>query len=409
MSGFWPFFRGFGDFFRALAQYNAPHTAENVAKMAVKKKKGLGRGLDALIAPSVPQANHSTAPAISNDTSTLPTPSSEKATTSTETSTQPNVVEKIVEVPVEKIVEKVVEVPVEKVVEKVVEVPVEKVVEKVVEVPVEKIVEKVIEKESETMVKIDEIEPNRSQPRQSFDEDALQELADSIKLHGIIQPLIVQKNDEFYKIIAGERRWRAARLAGLTEVPVIIKDYTPMESMEIALIENLQREDLNPIEEAIAFQKLINEYGLKQEEAAEKVSKSRTAVTNSLRLLKLEDRVKQMIIDEMISSGHGRALLAIADPELQYTLAMKIFDNKLSVRETEKLIKSMLSEKKERKTADIDPQMVIIYHQLEDRIKSIIGSKVQINAKSNKKGKIEIEYYSEEDLERIVSLLETIK
>lgn len=377
--------------------------------MAVKKKKGLGRGLDALIAPSVPQANHSTAPAISNDTSTLPTPSSEKAATSTETSPQSNVVEKIVEVPVEKIVEKVVEVPVEKVVEKVVEVPVEKVVEKVVEVPVEKIVEKVIEKESETMVKIDEIEPNRSQPRQNFDEDALQELADSIKLHGIIQPLIVQKNDEFYKIIAGERRWRAARLAGLTEVPIIIKDYTPMESMEIALIENLQREDLNPIEEAIAFQKLINEYGLKQEEAAEKVSKSRTAVTNSLRLLKLEDRVKQMIIDEMISSGHGRALLAIADPELQYTLAMKIFDNKLSVRETEKLIKSMLSEKKERKTADIDPQMVIIYHQLEDRIKSIIGSKVQINAKSSKKGKIEIEYYSEEDLERIVSLLETIK
>lgn len=377
--------------------------------MAVKKKKGLGRGLDALIAPSVPQANHSTTPAISNDTSTLPTLSSEKAVTSTETSAQPNVVEKIVEVPVEKIVEKVVEVPVEKVVEKVVEVPVEKVIEKVVEVPVEKIVEKVIEKESETMVKIDEIEPNRSQPRQNFDEDSLQELADSIKLHGIIQPLIVQKNDEFYKIIAGERRWRAARLAGLTEVPVIIKDYTPMESMEIALIENLQREDLNPIEEAIAFQKLIDEYGLKQEEAAEKVSKSRTAVTNSLRLLKLEDRVKQMIIDEMISSGHGRALLAIADPELQYTLAMKIFDNKLSVRETEKLIKSMLSEKKERKTAGIDPQMVIIYHQLEDRIKSIIGSKVQISAKNSKKGKIEIEYYSEEDLERIVSLLETIK
>lgn len=377
--------------------------------MAVKRKKGLGRGLDALIAPSAPQANHSTAPAVSNDTSIISTPSSEKAVTSTETSTQPNVVEKIVEVPVEKIVEKVVEVPVEKVVEKVVEVPVEKVVEKVVEVPVEKIVEKVIEKESETMVKIDEIEPNRSQPRQNFDEDALQELADSIKLHGIIQPLIVQKKDEFYKIIAGERRWRAARLAGLTEVPVIVKDYTPMESMEIALIENLQREDLNPIEEAIAFQKLIDEYGLKQEEAAEKVSKSRTAVTNSLRLLKLEDRVKQMIIDEMISSGHGRALLAIADPELQYTLAMKIFDNKLSVRETEKLIKSMLSEKKERKTAGIDPQMVIIYHQLEDRIKSIIGSKVQINAKSSKKGKIEIEYYSEEDLERIVSLLETIK
>ena len=181
-----------------------------------------------------------------------------------------------------------------------------------------------------------------------------------------------------------------------------------MESMEIALIENLQREDLNPIEEAIAFQKLIDEYGLKQEEAAEKVSKSRTAVTNSLRLLKLDNRVKQMIVDEMISSGHGRALLAITDPELQYTLAMKIFDNILSVRETERLIKNMLADKKNKK-AGIDPQTAIIYHQLEDKIKSIIGTKVQINAKSNKKGRIEIEYYSEEDLERIVSLLETIK
>ena len=258
-------------------------------------------------------------------------------------------------------------------------------------------------------IAIDQIEANPNQPRREFDEDALQELADSIKLHGIIQPLIVQKKDDFYTIIAGERRWRAARLAGLTEIPVIIKDYTPMESMEIALIENLQREDLNPIEEAIAFQKLIDEYGLKQEEAAEKVSKSRTAVTNSLRLLKLDNRVKQMIVDEMISSGHGRALLAITDPELQYTLAMKIFDNKLSVRETERLIKNMLADKKNKKAAGIDPQTAIIYHQLEDKIKSIIGTKVQINAKSNKKGRIEIEYYSEEDLERIVSLLETIK
>ena len=263
--------------------------------------------------------------------------------------------------------------------------------------------------EGSVSLPISQVQPGLNQPRKRFDQDALADLAESIRVHGIIQPLIVQKKDDFYTIIAGERRWRAARLAGLTEIPVIIKDYTPMESMEIALIENLQREDLNPIEEAIAFQKLIDEYGLKQEEAAEKESKSRTAVTNSLRLLKLDNRVKQMIVDEMISSGHGRALLAITDPELQYTLAMKIFDKKLSVRETEKLIKSMLSEKKERKTADIDPQMVIIYHQLEDRIKSIIGSKVQINAKSNKKGKIEIEYYSEEDLERIVSLLETIK
>ena len=259
-------------------------------------------------------------------------------------------------------------------------------------------------------VRMSLIEPNKKQPRRHFDEEKITALADSIKEHGLIQPIIITPSDNnMYKIVAGERRWRAAKKANLKEIPAVIRKYSEEQVAEIALIENLQREDLNPIEEAIAFQKLINEYGLKQEEAAEKVSKSRTAVTNSLRLLKLEDRVKQMIIDEMISSGHGRALLAIADPELQYTLAMKIFDNKLSVRETEKLIKSMLSEKKERKTAGIDPQMVIIYHQLEDRIKSIIGSKVQINAKSSKKGKIEIEYYSEEDLERIVSLLETIK
>ena len=359
--------------------------------MAVKKKKGLGRGLDALISPTTSLTTHSetTAPKKSELQSTSSKTEADLKSTQKDATHSSNIVEKIVEVPVEKVVEKIVEVP----------------VEKVVEVPVEKIVEKVIEKNAETLVKIDEIEPNRSQPRQNFDEDALQELADSIK----IQPLIVQKKDDFYTIIAGERRWRAARLAGLTEIPVIIKDYTPMESMEIALIENLQREDLNPIEEAIAFQKLIDEYGLKQEEAAEKVSKSRTAVTNSLRLLKLDNRVKQMIVDEMISSGHGRALLAITDLELQYTLAMKIFDNKLSVRETERLIKNMLADKKNKKAAGIDPQTAIIYHQLEDKIKSIIGTKVQINAKSNKKGRIEIEYYSEEDLERIVSLLETIK
>ena len=262
--------------------------------MAVKKKKGLGRGLDALISPTTSLTTHSetTAPKKSELQSTSSKTEADLKSTQKDATHSSNIVEKIVEVPVEKVVEKIVEVP----------------VEKVVEVPVEKIVEKVIEKNAETLVKIDEIEPNRSQ---------LQELADSIKLHGIIQPLIVQKKDDFYTIIAGERRWRAARLAGLTEIPVIIKDYTPMESMEIALIENLQREDLNPIEEAIAFQKLIDEYGLKQEEAAEKVSKSRTAVTNSLRLLKLDNRVKQMIVDEMISSGHGRALLAITDPELQ--------------------------------------------------------------------------------------------
>ena len=230
--------------------------------MAVKKKKGLGRGLDALISPTTSLTTHSetTAPKKSELQSTSSKTEADLKSTQKDATHSSNIVEKIVEVPVEKVVEKI------------------------VEVPVEKIVEKVIEKNAETLVKIDEIEPNRSQPRQNFDEDALQELAESIKLHGIIQPLIVQKKDDFYTIIAGERRWRAARLAGLTEIPVIIKDYTPMESMEIALIENLQREDLNPIEEAIAFQKLIDEYGLKQEEAAEKVSKSRAAVTNSLRL-----------------------------------------------------------------------------------------------------------------------------
>mgnify|MGYP002610766230 CR=1 FL=1 len=265
------------------------------------------------------------------------------------------------------------------------------------------------EAQTELELPVSEIEPNRDQPRKAFDEEQLEELADSIRKYGVLQPLLVQKKGDSYEIIAGERRWRAAKLAGLKKVPVVIREYNPQQTMEIALIENLQREDLNPIEEAIAFQKLIDEYGLKQEEAAEKVSKSRTAVTNSLRLLKLDNRVKQMIVDEMISSGHGRALLAITDPELQYTLAMKIFDNKLSVRETERLIKNMLADKKNKKAAGIDPQTAIIYHQLEDKIKSIIGTKVQINAKSNKKGRIEIEYYSEEDLERIVSLLETIK
>lgn len=348
--------------------------------MAIKKKKGLGRGLDALIAPASIKQNETESTNPEKNENETTTKSTIQGTAEPETSSSiSNVVEKIVEVPVEKIIEKVIEVP----------------------------VEKIVEKNAEILVKIDEIEPNRSQPRQNFDEEALQELANSIKSHGIIQPLIVQKNNDYYQIIAGERRWRAARLAGLTEIPVIIKDYSPMEAIEVALIENLQREDLNPIEEAIAFQKLIDDYGLKQEEAAEKVSKSRAAVTNSLRLLKLDDRVKQMIIDEMISSGHGRALLSIADKDLQYTTAMKVFDSKLSVRETERLVKNMLSDTSIKKKK-IDPQMEIIYHELEDKIKCIIGSKVSINAKNNNKGKIEIEYYSEEDLERIISLLESI-
>ena len=197
------------------------------------------------------------------------------------------------------------------------------------------------------MMKINDVEPNRDQPRKKFEEDALLELSDSIKQFGIIQPLIVQKRKDYYEIIAGERRWRAAKMAGLKEVPVIVKEYTEQEIVEISLIENIQRENLNPIEEAVAFKKLLEEFNLKQDEVAERVSKSRTAVTNSMRLLKLDDRVQQMIVDDMISTGHARALLAIDEKEQQYELANRIFDEKLSVRETEKLVKDIKNPKKQ--------------------------------------------------------------
>lgn len=255
--------------------------------------------------------------------------------------------------------------------------------EKIVEV------EKVVEKPVEQLMRIDEIEPNRLQPRKNFDEDALQELSESIKQFGLIQPIVVKNKGEYYEIVAGERRWRAARIAGLKEVPVIIKEYNDKESMEIAIVENLQREDLNPIEEAQAYQKLIEEFGLKQDEAAQRVSKSRTAVTNALRLLKLDERVQQMVIDEMISGGHARALLAIEDKEEQYSMAMLIFDSKMSVRETEKLVRGHLKkeeEKKEEKKEDFS-QMETIYHQLEERMKSVIGSKVAIHSRNYKKVK----------------------
>lgn len=261
----------------------------------------------------------------------------------------------------------------------------------------------------ETLININEIEPNKDQPRRNFDEDTLQELADSIKQYGIIQPLILQKKDNYYVIVAGERRWRAAKVAGLKKIPAIIKDYSPQEIMEIALIENLQREDLNPIEEAIAFQNLIKEFNLKQDEVAERVSKSRVAVTNSMRLLKLDRRVQQMLIDDMISSGHARTLLAIEDPELQYQAAMKVFDEKLSVRETEKLIKSTLSEREEiKKETAVTKEDSFIYRDLEEKIKNIIGAKVCIKKKANNNGRIEIDYYSTEELERIIEMFESI-
>ena len=259
----------------------------------------------------------------------------------------------------------------------------------------------------EILVKINEVEPNREQPRKDFDEDSLMELADSIKQFGILQPLIVQKKKDYYEIIAGERRWRAAKLAGIKEVPIIIKDYSNQEIVEISLIENIQRENLNPIEEAMAYKRLLEEFNLKQDEVAERVSKSRTAVTNSMRLLKLSDRVQQMIVDDMISTGHARALLAIDDEEQQYMLANKIFDEKLSVRETEKLVKELKNPKKEVKK--VKQERMFVYNDLPDHMKNIIGTKVSVNPKANGKGKIEIEYYSEEELERIYDLIMSIQ
>ena len=262
-------------------------------------------------------------------------------------------------------------------------------------------------KQGEQKIKISLIEPNRDQPRRTFEEDALLELADSIKQYGVLQPLLVQKRKDYYEIIAGERRWRAAKLAGLKEVPAIVKEYTDQEIVEIALIENIQRENLNPIEEAMAFKRLLNEFSLKQDEVAERVSKSRTAVTNSMRLLKLNEKVQQMIIDEMISTGHARALLAIDDEEQQYALANKIFDEKLSVRDTEKLIKELKNPKKEKTKKVIKNEF--IYKDSEEKIKSVMGTKVNINQKNNGKGKIEIEYYSEQEFERIFDLLMSIR
>ena len=261
------------------------------------------------------------------------------------------------------------------------------------------------------MMDITKVEPNREQPRQKFDEDALLELAESIKQFGVLQPLLVQEKDDYYEIIAGERRWRAAKLAGVKKIPVIIKKLTAQEIMEISLIENIQREDLNPIEEAMAYKRLLTEFNLKQDKVAERVSKSRTAVTNAMRLLKLNDKVQQMVIDEMLTTGHARALLGIDDQEKQYVLAQKIFDEKLSVRDTEKLVKSIQNEKKNRTNVrkEIDPKLEAIYHDLEEQMKGILGTKVSINHKDEEKGKVEIEYYSQDELDRIIDLLRTVQ
>ncbi|MBS4982225.1 MAG: ParB/RepB/Spo0J family partition protein [Lachnospiraceae bacterium] len=258
----------------------------------------------------------------------------------------------------------------------------------------------------EQKVKITKVEPNRAQPRKNFDEDSLIELADSIRQFGVLQPLLVQKKGDYYEIIAGERRWRAAKMAGLKEVPVIVREYSHQEMVEIALIENIQRENLNPIEEAQAFKRLLEEFQLKQDEVAERVSKSRTAVTNSMRLLKLDEKVQQMIIDDMISTGHARTLLAIEDKEQQYILANKIFDEKLSVRDTEKLVKALKTPKKEKPKKDNSNDF--IYRDLEEKMRTVIGTKVSVNQKSKGKGKIEIEYYSDEELEHIFEMIMSI-
>lgn len=262
----------------------------------------------------------------------------------------------------------------------------------------------------DVFVSINKIEPNRNQPRKSFDEDSLVELSESIKQFGLLQPILVQDRKDYYEIIAGERRWRAAKLANIKEVPVIVKDLSDREIVEISLIENIQRENLNPIEEALAYKRLLTEFDLKQDEVAERVSKSRTAVTNSMRLLKLNEEVQQMVINDMISPGHARALLAIEDKDQQLAIAMRVFDEKLSVRDIEKLVKEISKPQKEKKEKQkLDSSLEVIYQNLEEKLKTLFGTKVSIITKDNDKGKIEIEYYSNEELERITDLLSTVQ
>ncbi len=251
-------------------------------------------------------------------------------------------------------------------------------------------------------VKITKVEPNRNQPRKRFDEDELQELSDSIKLHGVLFPILVVNRGDYYQIVAGERRWRAAKMAGLKEVPVIIREYTEKEIAVISLIENTQRSDLNPIEEAKAYKALIEEHKLKQDELAEEVSKSRTAITNSMRLLKLSPNVQDMIIEEMISAGHARALLSIEDPDEQYELAQRVMDEKLSVRDIEKIVKAKNKPKIEKKKNE---KQEALYHDIEEKLKASIGTKVTITAKGDNAGKIEIDFYNQDDLQKIIDML----
>jgi len=343
--------------------------------MAKARKGGLGKGLDSLIPQVI-----------------------------SETPTQEKTKEKIVEKEV--IVEKPVIVEKEVIVEKPVYLEKEVIVEKPVIVEKEVVVEKeVLVEKYEQMMDINRIEPNRDQPRKKFDQDALEELADSIANYGILQPILVQKKDDYYAIIAGERRWRAAKLARCKEVPVIIKDYTDRERMEIALIENIQRENLNPIEEALAYQSLIEEYELKHEEIAERVSKSRSAITNSMRLLKLDKRVQELLIDEMISMGHARAILGVEDGDTQLKIAERIIEKSLSVRETEKIVKELGKPIFQTKKPQENPAVIAAYRESENKLEQILGTKVAIQRKDENKGRIEISYFSLEELERLLELL----
>lgn len=268
---------------------------------------------------------------------------------------------------------------------------------------------KIVEVEKEKFLNISEIEPNVSQPRKMFDEEQLGELAESIRRYGVLQPLLVQKKGDRYELIAGERRWRAAKLAGFREVPVIVREYTRQQTMEIALIENVQRADLNPIEEAKAYQMLIQEFGLRQEDVAERVAKNRATITNSMRLLKLDERVQEMLIQDRLTGGHARALLSLEDGEKQYQLALKTVENHLSVREVERLVKELLKPKKVKKKADPERDMEVFFKDVEEKLKGVMGTKVSINRKDKNKGRIEIEYYSSAELERLIELLESLR
>ena len=254
------------------------------------------------------------------------------------------------------------------------------------------------------LIPLNEIKNDNNQPRKTFDGDKIAELTESIRAHGIIQPLILRKSDDgFYIIVAGERRWRAAKMAGLKDVPAIVMELSEKSVLEISLIENIQRQDLNPIEEASAYKKLLSEFSLTQDDLSKRIGKSRTAITNTIRLMNLDARVQQYIIEGIITGGHGRTLLGIKDKDLQYELSQKAIDERLSVRELERVVKRILdgkiTEKKEVKN-ELNPY----YKEIKNQLQTYLGTKVNISNKNNK-GKIEIEYYSEDDLQRILDII----